>query len=897
MAETPLFFSPPVHEKLAGYKLPPDPKLWQSEIIRYLKSQHPYLPLESAEIDLRRMDAANGAAVGSVILDSKIAIPIVIKRPRPGSDPELSPLDVFFQDGRYRFLDPESIKNVIQSPQIGVPETSSESRVTGGNPYIGDVTGDATPLEYSGQASPFAGPFDGSKISADISAQLLPEYMLAKTAKDKPLGQEMKDKATLFGLTSGTGAAIKQLVDPRLGSSRLRGLPRAVAVGLAAGTAGGAVTPAILRAVGMKKKLEKEERQKIQDVVRTELKKKAAWRPEDFTAGAESVVDRGLTARLTKTAYMDPNDLSNFRALMATNPHALQGLGHNLGLVELLSRRGPNSVGIGSSVEKYPNVLQVYERDGAVYIKFSGGPEAQTTGPELKRILRDRYPEAMSKIRSGRVFMTHEGVNQVTWDVDRPVSRAQLVTRDGLYALRSGDGENLVGLVCRAVMDLDGKTLPLSLFVTPEGKYALAGEMFGVRLAGKHRLMSRVPQGGTTGVWVNYVHGTPVATVPMFLMDVRRMTTEAGEQRTLYRMRNPVTGERFTLSPVTGVQGLELMHVVDPTTRALAQSPIYYMPGDSEWVELRNPVRLAESAEELRKLGSLTHVTYTGGQWNVVAEDLDKVAGIWGSVAGGARAAGQYLGRGARAAGGYLGSGAQQLGGAMADPRAFGQGVKKVYQGAGGGLGGVWGAAKHLAPAAATVGAIGGAGAMLGRATGPKQASFENLDAPEAREILAAMGMPADDIESVLDRVRTREGMDRGLKIAGLHAPRLQGHEVIETPSPIYDQATVDFALGCRPSIELLKAAAESGHPETLDALLSLEFITPQNLRYFVDAIPDLEEVAAKLAALLVAVRLGMPHVAEAPVKDALEGLSKTVNKLVILRSAIGHENERAAGA
>jgi len=96
----------------------------------------------------------------------------------------------------------------------------------------------------------------------------------------------------------------------------------------------------------------------------------------------------------------------------------------------------------------------------------------------------------------------------------------------------------------------------------------------------------------------------------------------------------------------------------------------------------------------------------------------------------------------------------------------------------------------------------------------------------------------------------------------------------------------------CRPDIKLIKAAAESGHPETLDALLSLEFITPQNLRYFVDHLQDFEDTASRLAALLMAVRLGMPHVNEQPVLDALEGLSKTVSKLHVLKSALGRERE-----
>jgi hypothetical protein len=170
------------------------------------------------------------------------------------------------------------------------------------------------------------------------------------------------------------------------------------------------------------------------------------------------------------------------------------------------------------------------------------------------------------------------------------------------------------------------------------------------------------------------------------------------------------------------------------------------------------------------------------------------------------------------------------------------------------------------------------------------QASWENLEAPDARELLVGMGMSADDVDGVLARVRAREGGDRGLKIAGLHAPQLRDFHVIELPREDYDEATIRFVATLRPGAELLKAAAESGHPETLDSLLSLEFVTPQNLRYFIDNIADFEEATSRLAALLIAVRLGMQHVPEAPVKDALEGLSKTVAKLQVLKSAVDHE-------
>jgi hypothetical protein len=176
------------------------------------------------------------------------------------------------------------------------------------------------------------------------------------------------------------------------------------------------------------------------------------------------------------------------------------------------------------------------------------------------------------------------------------------------------------------------------------------------------------------------------------------------------------------------------------------------------------------------------------------------------------------------------------------------------------------------------------------------QASYDALPAWEARELLLAMGMDGDGAQWALDEAHRRTGLDRGVKIAGLHAPQLQAYDMeIEDLTPVYDDRITHLLGQCRPSEELLKVAAVSGHPETLDAILSLEFITPQNLQYFVDSIDDLDETTSRLAAMLVAVRLGMPHVPEEPVRQALEGLTKIVNRLRILKSALDHRNEQAA--
>jgi hypothetical protein len=861
----PLFFSAPEFEKVAGYKLPSNPKLWESEIIRYLKSQHPYLQLDQAEIDLRRVDATKGAAVGAVIIGKEIAIPVIIKRPKPGGESELSPLDVFLYKGRYRYLDPDTVQQLSHQPQIGEPGPAGQG---GGNPYIGDLTGSASPLEFG--THPVAGKVVGTKTAAAKTdsqeirnAKAFGAYG-ALAAPLHMLGDRFEGRDVVPGLKPGSVATKGQLA---------KALGKRVARGSAIGAASAYLgTKALNRLDPGRGKFSREQRAEVKQLMRQEAQKVASH----HTAGRDAVVEGGITARLFKHAYVDVNDVSRFRQIMATRHHELQGQGNNLHLVEMVLRRAPEARR-ESRRERMPNVVQVFKAPtGFMYIKFSGGPEQKTSEEELRSVFGDRFPEIMSRLDDGRVWMRHDGIRRATWDVERTSERPHPITGSGTYAVRGRGEESFVATVCQSVVHFDGRTLPLKLMVTPDGRYAVSPELFGISVSSQRRLPSQTPQAGQTGVFVTYIHGSPVVTTPVRMSSVRMVKTESGA-RSVYRVMDPITGAKTTLSPVPGVQGFERMRVIEPTIQTFAEGDVYYMPVDAQWVPLRQPVSVAKSADELTKLsnaerlGSVTHVTYGGGLFHVDAE-FQKEASV----------------------GGLVRSGLNQVKTLATNPGQIGRGAKKLYNAAGGGFGGAARVAKHYAPGAAVLGTGAAAGYGGYKAV---TASYQDLPEWRARELLVGMGMDQDDAELVMSEARSRPGQDRGVKLAGLHEPELVGHEEIEEIEVEYSDATRRFAESCRPSPELLKLAAESGHPETLDAVLSLEFITPQNLRYFVENIEDFDEAAGRLAALLVSVRLGLPHVPERCVKDALEGLTKTVSKLRILKSSMDHKSEQAASA
>jgi hypothetical protein len=82
------------------------------------------------------------------------------------------------------------------------------------------------------------------------------------------------------------------------------------------------------------------------------------------------------------------------------------------------------------------------------------------------------------------------------------------------------------------------------------------------------------------------------------------------------------------------------------------------------------------------------------------------------------------------------------------------------------------------------------------------------------------------------------------------------------------------------PRYLLLKEAAALEDITTVDKVLSINFLTPENIQTFIDYLPDFEEAISKLASLLITVRLGMQDVPESSVKNSMERLDEVVDGL-----------------
>jgi len=149
-----------------------------------------------------------------------------------------------------------------------------------------------------------------------------------------------------------------------------------------------------------------------------------------------------------------------------------------------------------------------------------------------------------------------------------------------------------------------------------------------------------------------------------------------------------------------------------------------------------------------------------------------------------------------------------------------------------------------------------------------------NVNRAEAVFVLGALGVQPEDAEAVLSKaafssqavivpweVQSKEDMEKYAEAVGAEYARM------------FNQLTL-------PGHSLLKAAAAAIQDvNTLDAVLSLGFLNPQNIDTFLNYSPELEESLHQVSELLVAARLGL-GVNETDLKTCMETMDRIVSEL-----------------
>ncbi|MAP23580.1 MAG: hypothetical protein CL582_21845 [Alteromonadaceae bacterium] len=145
-----------------------------------------------------------------------------------------------------------------------------------------------------------------------------------------------------------------------------------------------------------------------------------------------------------------------------------------------------------------------------------------------------------------------------------------------------------------------------------------------------------------------------------------------------------------------------------------------------------------------------------------------------------------------------------------------------------------------------------------------KKAGLSSLDAA------LLLGVLGDTQEGALKKIASAV---KNTSISFVSSRKLGGKEKVAVDKEAVRMAEVI-------NIDLIKEAASLTNSDTVDSVLSLNFVTPENIMGYVDSIPVLEDASSKLAELLIGVRLGLSDVPESAVSSSVRGLERAIQGL-----------------
>lgn len=184
-----------------------------------------------------------------------------------------------------------------------------------------------------------------------------------------------------------------------------------------------------------------------------------------------------------------------------------------------------------------------------------------------------------------------------------------------------------------------------------------------------------------------------------------------------------------------------------------------------------------------------------------------------------------------------------------------------------------------------------GPGSADCRGTGLQKAAFDfnALERHEAEFLLRYWGLDDEKTASVLDAAPNRIV----LEVRGLHFPPAKPVEKVASPQMV---AVCQLIEQMRPPIEnLVKVAANIDDAPSVDTILGLGFMNPENISKFVAAKPVLWDTTHLIAKLLLASRLGAEDIPEEAAQAALVHLQRIIDGLGKLKMMASQEKTSAA--
>jgi hypothetical protein len=156
----------------------------------------------------------------------------------------------------------------------------------------------------------------------------------------------------------------------------------------------------------------------------------------------------------------------------------------------------------------------------------------------------------------------------------------------------------------------------------------------------------------------------------------------------------------------------------------------------------------------------------------------------------------------------------------------------------------------------------------------------QDMDAVGAEFILGILGVDGVTAKQKVAEARKRGQVEfSGLKTVQLLSERFE--ESIKTASEL---------LTTLPNLkrDLIKEAAAMEDPGTVDKILALNFINPENLSTFIEYLPELEESNERMAEMVLAGYLGMKEIPIAAVERAMHNMEEVLEGL----KAVQHSQE-----
>jgi len=155
-----------------------------------------------------------------------------------------------------------------------------------------------------------------------------------------------------------------------------------------------------------------------------------------------------------------------------------------------------------------------------------------------------------------------------------------------------------------------------------------------------------------------------------------------------------------------------------------------------------------------------------------------------------------------------------------------------------------------------------------------------DLDPVSAEFMLGVLG-----VDGATAKMKVAECRRKGqVKLANLKTITTIGEKYATSTK------TASALLAKMPNLrrDLIKEAAAIQDEGTVDNILSLNFINPENLSTFIGYMPNLEETAEKLAEMLLYSYLGQKELPEGAVEHAMKGLEEVITGLKSLAQAEG---------